>query len=115
MSSSMKPVERAAANLAEYYLTLPATSVDVERLFSTAGDILSNERNKLKPENASKILFLKENGFDEFQDSYSDLAESKNFITESESKSYLTPPATSVDVEILFSTAGDILSNERNK
>ena len=61
MSSSMKPVERATANLAEYYLTLPATSVDVERLFSTAGDILSNERNKLKPENASKILFLKEN------------------------------------------------------
>ena len=58
MSSSMKPVERAAANLAEYYLTPPATSVDVERLFSTAGDILSNERNKLKPENASKILFL---------------------------------------------------------
>ena len=59
----MKPVERAAANLAEYYLTPPATSVelDVERLFSTAGDILSNERNKLKPENASKILFLKEN------------------------------------------------------
>ena len=63
MSSSMKPVERAAANLSEYYLTLPATSVDVERLFSIAGDIhiLSNERNKLKPENALKILFLKEN------------------------------------------------------
>ena len=43
------------------YLTPPATYLDVVRLFSTAGDIPSNERNKLKPENASKILFLKEN------------------------------------------------------
>ena len=31
------------------------------KLFSTAGDVLTNERNRLKPENASKILFLKEN------------------------------------------------------
>ena len=61
MSKSAKPIEKAAAKLAEYYLTPPATSVDVERLFSTAGDVLTDERNRLKPENASKILFLKEN------------------------------------------------------
>ena len=34
-------------------------TVDVERLLSTASYILSNERNKLKPEDASKVLFLK--------------------------------------------------------
>ena len=33
----------------------------IERLFSTAAEILSNERKKLKPEKALKLLFLKEN------------------------------------------------------
>ena len=61
MSQSTKPVERAAAKLAEFYLTPPPSSVDVERLFSTAGDIITNERNRLLPENAAMILFLREN------------------------------------------------------
>ena len=61
MSQSTKPVERAAAKLAEFYLTPPPSSVDVERLFSTAGDILTNERNRMLPQNAAKILFLREN------------------------------------------------------
>ena len=61
MSQSTKRIERAAAKLAEYYLTPPPSSVDVERLFSTAGDIITNERNRLLPENAAKVLFLREN------------------------------------------------------
>ena len=60
-ASSMKKVDRAAAKLAEIYLTPPPTSVDVERLFSTGGDIITPERNRLSPETASKVLFLKEN------------------------------------------------------
>ena len=50
-----------ASKVAELYLSPPATSVDVERLFSTAGDIRTQERNSLLPENAAKLLFLKEN------------------------------------------------------
>ena len=61
MSKSTKPIERKAAKLAEYYLTPPPSSVDVERLFSTAGDIITNERNRLLPDNAAKLLFLREN------------------------------------------------------
>ena len=61
MSKSMNPLNRAVADLAAYYLTPPPGSVDVERLFSTAGDILRDERNRLKPENAAMMLFLREN------------------------------------------------------
>mgnify|MGYP001208981527 CR=1 FL=1 len=61
MESSMKPIDKVAAKLANHYLTPPATSVDVERLFSTAGDIRTQERNRLTGENAGQILFLKEN------------------------------------------------------
>ena len=60
-SSSMKMIDRLASNLAAHYLTPPATSVDVERLFSTAGDILTPERDRLCPETAEKVLFLREN------------------------------------------------------
>ena len=42
------------------YLTPHPTTTDVERLFSTAGDIITNERNKFKNP-AEKILFLREN------------------------------------------------------
>ena len=54
-------IERLASKLAAHYLTPPATSVDVERLFSTAGDILTPERNRLCPETAEKVLFFREN------------------------------------------------------
>ena len=60
LSQSTKRIEQAAAQLAEYYLAPPPSSVDVERLFSSAGDIITNERNRLLPENAVKVLFLRE-------------------------------------------------------
>ena len=53
-------VKRALAELAKKYLTPVATTVDVERLFSEAGDILTKERNRLKPQNARKILMTRE-------------------------------------------------------
>ena len=57
------PVKLALARLAKKYLTPPPTSTDVERLFSVAGNILTDERNPLLPENLDKLLFLKENIF----------------------------------------------------
>ena len=60
-ASSNRPIDIVASKVAELYLSPPATSVDVERLFSTAGDIRTQERNSLLPENAAKLLFLKEN------------------------------------------------------
>ena len=47
--------------MAEIYLTPPPTTTDVERLFSTAGDIITNERNRLLPATAERVLFLREN------------------------------------------------------
>jgi len=54
-------VKLALTKVAKKYLTPPPTSTDVERLFSTAGDILTNERNRLVPENLEKLLFCREN------------------------------------------------------
>ena len=45
--------------LALHYLTPPASSVDIERLFSTAADITTNDR--INPEKAEKVLFCHEN------------------------------------------------------
>ena len=52
----MQPWETVA-----FYLTPPPSSADVECLFSTAGHIYSDDRNRLKPENLEKLLFLREN------------------------------------------------------
>ena len=49
------------SELAVHYLTPPASSVDIERLFSTAADIVTNDRNRINPEKAEKILFCREN------------------------------------------------------
>src|ERR1700755_3303372 len=49
------------AELARTYSACPSTSVASERLFSGAGLIYDEKRNKLSPERAQKLLFLKNN------------------------------------------------------
>ena len=49
------------AVLAAKYLSGPATSVDSERLFSDGGQIISNLRNRVTPENAETLMFLSAN------------------------------------------------------
>ena len=61
MSMSTKPIHQKLTELAKYYLTPPPTTVDVERLFSTTGDILTKERNLLNPDTVDKILFCRAN------------------------------------------------------
>ena len=60
-SKTNSPIHKKLSELAIHYLTPPASSVDVERLFSVAGDILTNDRNRLDPERAEKILFCHQN------------------------------------------------------
>lgn len=47
--------------LAKKYLCIPGTSVPSERLFSKAGELISNRRSQLKPKNVNMILFLNKN------------------------------------------------------
>ena len=47
--------------LARKMLCIPATSAPSERVFSVAGLTISKLRTKLKPDNASCLVFLKEN------------------------------------------------------
>lgn len=49
------------AALAKKILCIPATSVASERFFSTAGDIVTNQRACLKPSHVDKLIFLKKN------------------------------------------------------
>ena len=47
--------------VARRYLGAPSTSVDSERLFSSASDVYTNDRNRLLPQNAEKLMFIKHN------------------------------------------------------
>ena len=47
--------------LAKKYLAIPGSSVPSERLFSKAGELISEKRSQLKPKNVDTILFLNKN------------------------------------------------------
>lgn len=54
-------VKIAFCVVAKKYLTPPPSTVDVERLFSTCGNILTAKRNRLLPANLEKLVFLRTN------------------------------------------------------
>ena len=60
-AESDNPLKQLLSEEAVEHLTPPPTSTDVERLFSTAGDVATNDRNKLKAENLEKLLFCHNN------------------------------------------------------
>ncbi|KAG8175129.1 hypothetical protein JTE90_028678 [Oedothorax gibbosus] len=47
--------------LAYKYLAIPATSCPAERIFSAAGQVLTERRNRLKSKHLQEILFIKQN------------------------------------------------------
>ena len=47
--------------MARRYLGVVATSVPSERLFSTAGNVVTAKRCALEPENVEKLVFLHDN------------------------------------------------------
>ncbi|XP_048857122.1 E3 SUMO-protein ligase ZBED1-like isoform X2 [Brienomyrus brachyistius] len=49
------------SKMAKRYLCIPATSVSAERVFSTAGDIVTAQRSTLTPEHVDQLLFLHKN------------------------------------------------------
>ncbi|XP_073491217.1 E3 SUMO-protein ligase ZBED1-like [Aquarana catesbeiana] len=49
------------ATMARCYLAVPGSSVPSERVFSTAGDIVTATRSTLSPDNVDTLVFLKKN------------------------------------------------------
>ena len=54
------PVGQALLTIVKKYLTPPATSTSVERLFSAAGLIMEAKRNCLCPDKLNQLLFVRE-------------------------------------------------------
>jgi len=55
------------AEIAIKYLCIVATSVSRERIFSCAGNIINQNRNRTQPERLSKLLFLNSLPFTDWQ------------------------------------------------
>ena len=55
---TVKQEYSALSGLAKKYLSLCATSVTSERLFSVAGNIVTSRRQRLKPANVNRMVFL---------------------------------------------------------
>ncbi len=51
----------ALAQAARKYLSAPCTSVDSQRLFSAASNVIDEKRNRLMCEKAEMLLFIKKN------------------------------------------------------
>jgi hypothetical protein len=49
------------AKLAKKYLSIPSTSVSSERIFLTAGNLITKKRSALNPYLVNKLVFLKKN------------------------------------------------------
>ena len=63
MSVNGCKVKEALLRVVRRFLTPPPTSTNVERLFSYAGLILSNNRSSMQPEKLDQTLFIRENLF----------------------------------------------------
>ena len=48
-------------HVAKIYLSVPGTSVPSERVFSTAGDVVSGQRALLGAESVDRLIFIKKN------------------------------------------------------
>ncbi|KAK1898959.1 Zinc finger BED domain containing protein 1 [Dissostichus eleginoides] len=49
------------SRVSKRYLCIPGTSVSAERVFSTAGDVVTAKRSTLKPEHVDQLVFLQKN------------------------------------------------------
>lgn len=57
-SKQYKIIYPTLSKIAKKYLPVVATSVPSERLFSRAGNILTEDRNRLSPDHLQQLLFL---------------------------------------------------------
>ena len=61
LSKSTDKYERILSSIAKKYLTPPASTISVERLFSVGGQVLPDERCGLLPKKVSQLIFNKKN------------------------------------------------------